>query len=312
MALSSAFAFLILHSQQSKLDNIEKTVQEAMKSKSYDTLVLVKANEDIFKLAEGEELKTGSDFLRAAKSISYLRMRFDTARVKHELTLAALAQGEEGARKAIKETWDSLLLSTGRPQRIGFLKFPGQPRYEVAPAPKSVFAVIDDPDKAREAAKSATSDAEVTKICDEDQKDRQQDWSKLTAKQMNELAARDKQRLNSILKLLDDGRVVTAEDFDHASLVLQHGSYWGDYSLAHELSICSLLLGNTKAAWLAAATYDRMLESGGHHQRFGTQYSSDGNGPFKFDPCDTAGIGDTIRKAMHCPTLEQAKNRKWD
>jgi len=312
MAFSSLIALIILPVQQTSLDQIEKVVQEAAKSKQYEGATLAKANESIFKLAETDELKTGSDFLRAAKAISYLRMRFDTARIKHELTLAALASGEEGARKAIKETWDCLLLSTGRPQRIGFQKIPNEPRYEVVPAPKSVFNVINDPEKAREAAKSAKSDDEVTKICDEDQKDRQQDWSKLTAKQMNDISARDKKRLNDILKLLGDGRVVTAEDFDHASLVLQHGSYWGDYSLAHELSICSLLLGNAKAAWLAAATYDRMLQSGGHHQRFGTQYSSEGSGPFKFDPCDTTGIGDAERKAMKCPTLEQAKNRKWD
>ncbi|MEI8282657.1 MAG: hypothetical protein WCG75_09660, partial [Armatimonadota bacterium] len=100
--------------------------------------------------------------------------------------------------------------------------------------------------------------------------------------------------------------------FDHASLVLQHGSTWRDFSLAHELSICSLILGNKKAAWLSAATYDRMLGSGGYRQRFGTQYGSVGGGKFSLDLVDSTGINDTERKAMHCPTLDEAKNRKWD
>ena len=187
-------------------------------------------------------------------------------------------------------------------------------KYPTPEAPKSIVAVMIDPEKALTVASKTKSDAEITKICDDDQAIRKQDWSKLTVKQMEVIGKADRARLLRIKQLLGMGRVITGEDFDHASLVLQHGSTWTDYSLAHELSICSLLLQNREksAAWLTAATYDRMLGSGGYRQRFGTQYGSISGGKFTLDPVDSAGINDTERKAMHCPTLEQAKNRKWD
>ena len=172
--------------------------------------------------------------------------------------------------------------------------------------------MISNPDKAFELAAKSKSDAEVTKLCADDQADRQKDWSKTPMKEIEGIAARDDARLARVKKLLDIGRVVTAEDFDHASLVLQHGSTWKDYSLAHELSICSLLLGNMKAAWLTAASYDRMLGSAGYRQRFGTQYGSIGGLPFTFDPYDSFAINDSERKIMHCPPLEKAINRKWN
>ena len=57
--------------------------------------------------------------------------------------------------------------------------------------------------------------------------------------------------------------------------------------------------------WLVAATYDRMLNSVGHDQRFGTQ------GKPQMDPkakpqlreTDEAGICDAERLALGCPTL---------
>ena len=308
------FAILLTASliQIPTLDELEKTASQYGTQPSYDPVKLLEVNEKVFGMIEAEQLKAPSDFLRASKLISEFRNNFESSRIKHELCLCALAGGEIKAKDQIKRTWDSLLLSTGRQQVIGTMKIPGETRFEVATAPRSIFNVMNDPTKAMELASKAKSDAEVTKICADDQAVRQQNWSKLTSKQMGDISKGDKARLKRIVALLGMGRIVTAEDFDNASLVLQHGSSWTDYSLAHELSICSLLLGNKKAAWLSAATYDRMLGSGGYRQRFGTQYGSIGNGKFTLDLIDPTGINDTERKAMHCPTLEQAKNRKWD
>lgn len=311
----SAFLFSVLHTPfpqvPSSLDDLEKSFA-SVSGKNYDFVKLQEINAQVFGIIESDQLKGPNEFYRAASLLSEFRNSFEVSRVKHELTLCALAGGDEKSKAAISHTWDMFLISTGREQRVGTMKIPNEPRFALAPAPKSVLNVMSNPTVAMEIASKTKSDAEVTIICADDQSVRQQDWSKLTVKQMEEMSKSDKARLKRIIELLSAGRIVTAEDFDHASLVLQHGSCWRDYSLAHELSICSLLLGNKKAAWLSAATYDRMLGSGGYRQRFGTQYGSVGGGKFTLDAFDTTAISDSQRKALHCPTLEEAKNRKWD
>ena len=97
--------------------------------------------------------------------------------------------------------------------------------------------------------------------------------------------------------------------FAAASLVLQHGDVYASYALAHELSLCALLLGDKNSAWLLAATYDRMLGAAGHDQRFGTQYR--GISTVKLIEVDAFGINDTERTAMHCPTLAKALTREF-
>ena len=307
---SLVLASLLIQNPNS-LEELEKAYAENTKQGSYNYAKLPEINQGVLNLVGADALHTPDEFFRASAILSDSRFRFETSRVKHELCLAALAGGNVKARTEIKKTWDGFVLSTGRLQPIGSFKYDDE-RYKVDPAPKSIRDVFLDPDKAVARAGKMTSDAEVTQICADDQAVRQKDWSKLSSKEMKEISVSDHKRKQQIIDLLKKGRVVTAEDFDHASLVLQHGSNWNDYALAHELSICSLLLGRKEAAWLSAATYDRMSLSAGYRQRFGTQYSSDGNGPFKLDTYDTNGIGDEIRKALHCPTLDQAKNRKWD
>lgn len=295
----------------SSLDELEKIRNENSKQGSFNMAKLTELNQSVFAMVDANQLHSGDDFLRAANLVSDFRYRYEVSRVRHELALAALASGNVKARPEIKRTWDAFLISTGRPPRIGGLKEYDE-RTKVVPAPKSIRDVISDPDKAIARAKTVASNPEVQKICDADQAVRKQDWSKLTAAQMKELNEGDRKRLKQVVKLLEQGKVVTADDFNRASLVLQHGGYWNEYCLAHELSLCSLLIGTADAAWLTAASYDRMLLSGGYRQRFGTQYSGNGDGKFYFDIYDPAAINDDERKAMHCPTLEQAMNRKWN
>ena len=180
------------------------------------------------------------------------------------------------------------------------------------PAPKSIVLVLANPERARRAAATKTPSQEIEKIVTADQAARASDWSKLTQAQLEAIQKGDAQRKARVLQLLKAGKVVTFQDFERASLVMQHGHGWSDYVIAHELAMCSLLLGSKKSAWLCAATYDRLLGSAGYRQRFGTQYSSDGNGPFKHDPVDTRGINDAMRKALNCPTLKEASERKFD
>lgn len=305
-----ALAFLLVV-QAAPLSDLEQRYAEYTRQGAYNPGKLKDVNDAVFKLIESDGLKTADEFIRASTIISDFRLRMTVSRVKHELCLAALAGGNEKARTEIAKTWDGLVLASGRQQRIGTVKQPDE-RYIVAAAPKSIRAVFQSPDKALARARVVASNQEITKICADDQAVREGDWSKMTSKQIEAMAKGDVKRKAQTIRLLKEGKIVTAEDFDHASLVLQHGSNWNDYSLAHELSICSLLLGRREAAWLAAATYDRMLVSAGYPQRFGTQYSSDAGMAFKIDPYDLAATSDVIRKAMHCPTIQEAINRKWD
>jgi hypothetical protein len=57
--------------------------------------------------------------------------------------------------------------------------------------------------------------------------------------------------------------------------------------------------------WLVAATYDRMLHSVGHEQRFGTQGAvmALGNNKPHLAETDETGICDAERLALGCPTL---------
>ena len=305
------FCALANKAQQAlSLDEMEKAAQAARKAQPLDFKALVQLNNGVFKMAEADQITSAKDFVRASNLISDFRLQFEISRVKHELCLVALASGDAKARTDIKKTWDALLISTGREQRIGTYKVTDAPRYRVSPAPKSILDLMSDPDKAGLAAKDAKSDAEVTQIWTDDQAVRKQDWSKLTPQQRTEISKSDRERLARMTQLLDAGRVVTPEDFSHASLVFQHGTTWNDFSIAHELAICSLLLGNLEWANLAAVTYDRMLLSAGYRQRFGTQYTNLGNIPLTMDPIDTSAIGDAERKALNCPTLEEARKRQ--
>ncbi len=310
--LQIALLVTALVGQGPGLADLQKTYDDASKSPSYDVTKLMGVNEGVFGLIHEDKLSTPAEFMKASSLLSDWRNTFETLRVKHELCLVALASGDKFARTEVKKTWDSLLISTGREQRIGTVLMPDEPKFQVSPAPKSIRNVMLDPDKAVALASSAKSDAEVTKICAADQAAREGDFSKFTMKQFEDMAKGDKKRLARIVQLLEAGRVVTSEDFDHASLVLQHGSTWRAYCLAHEPSICTLLLDSKKSPWLTAATYDRMLGSGGYRQRFGTQYVSNAGSKFFLSPVDETAINDTQRKLMKCPTLEKARNRKWD
>src|SRR5207248_1287567 len=170
--------------------------------------------------------------------------------------------------------------------------------------PKCITEVMTDPAKAREAAATAKNNDELKTIVDADQAARN---VKMTPDNLKKMGQEDKARSARVREIIAKGDLHTAQDFAAASLVLQHGDVYASYALAHELSLCALLLGDKNSAWLLAATYDRMLNASGHDQRFGTQYR--GISAAKLTEVDTVGINDTERTAMHCPTLEKARTR---
>ncbi len=151
---------------------------------------------------------------------------------------------------------------------------------------------------------SLQDDQELRRLYDEDQEDRTPrdpraiDWSVV--------GQRDRARRERVKTLLAEGRLVTANDYYYAAMILQHGDGPDDYLLAHELAVASIIKGNTSGAWLAAATEDRFLTSIGRPQRFGTQFKADHDGPWRLEPVDPT-MTDELREVFGAPSLEAAR-----
>lgn len=120
--------------------------------------------------------------------------------------------------------------------------------------------------------------------------------------------ADDTQRRRAMRELLDQGRLMTADEYFLAAFVFQHGR-GDDCLLAHSLAVVALAMGKADAGVIAAATLDRYLQDIGRAQVYGTQFMI----PFNGDPVTQAEYDDTlltdaVRQAMGVPTrAEQAE-----
>lgn len=286
--------------------------EAAVKSRNAAEFAVIE--KEITALVRENKLTSGKEFFDAANLFSAADRHesfFETQRVRYELNLTAAQMGEAAAQKNWAVQWDSLLVSLGRNRRLGLLDKPGQVwggLWKKVPAPKAVTQFFTDPKKwATEMAKSANS-KEIAKIMAEDQKDRESDWSKFTSADFENLRKRDKGRLRTVKGLVKAGKLATGDDYFNAALVCQHGDSFEDYALAHELSVASMMLGHRSGAWLAAASYDRMLINMGHRQRFGTQWFIV-EGKQLLSPVDEADMNETERKAIGRLTLAEIRER---
>jgi len=156
---------------------------------------------------------------------------------------------------------------------------------------------------------SAPSDnSELAKMFDEDQADRTPaagssiDWIKV--------APRDDARLARVKQMYSSDELKTGTDYWHAALILQHGtSAPEDALLAHELCVAALVLGEKRAAWLAAASEDRFLMRISRPQRFGTQFRSEGPDQSMELYTTDGAVTDSLRKRLSVPSLAEAKAR---
>jgi len=143
---------------------------------------------------------------------------------------------------------------------------------------------------------------ELQRIVREDQADRAAgpdiDWAVV--------GPRDEARLKRTRELYAAGELRTAADWMRAALVFQHSGRAEDYLLAHEMTLAALAQGETRAAWLAAATLDRFLRSIGRNQRFGTQFEPGPDGRLAVAPVDDA-VTDALREAVEVPPLAEAR-----
>lgn len=157
------------------------------------------------------------------------------------------------------------------------------------------------------AKESLEDNKELAQLYKEDQADRAPvdarsiDWSVV--------GKRDRARLARVKELYSQNQLQTGADYYHAAMVLQHGEVAEDFLLAHELCVVAIGKGEERAKWLAAASEDRFLTNIGRRQRFGTQYRSDGNGPYRLTEVDE-GVTDDLRRALNVPSLAASKARE--
>ena len=102
----------------------------------------------------------------------------------------------------------------------------------------------------------------------------------------------DAERRTRTAALLKQGLLHTGPDFDHASLIFQHGTTPDDYLLAHVLAVIAVSKGQHGAVWISAATLDRYLQSMHRPQIIGTQYKVLNKDPSTQEPYNRDLISD--------------------
>jgi hypothetical protein len=155
---------------------------------------------------------------------------------------------------------------------------------------------------------SSKDNQELKRLCDEDQFDRTPPPGKSI--DVAVLGPRDKARLKRVKEIYRQNLLVTANDYDCAATVLQHGQVPEDFLLAHEFWVVAISKGKNDrdTLSLAAASEDRFLTNIGRPQRFGTQSHSVNNGPIMLYPVDET-VTDELRRLMGGHSLKEIKER---
>lgn len=121
----------------------------------------------------------------------------------------------------------------------------------------------------------------------------------------------DSQRRERVLELLDSGKVITSEDYRHASMVFQHGADTTAARLAHSMAQAAVRLDSTNAGakWLVAAAWDRYQMRLGKPQWYGTQYVRNDQGLWQLYDIDTTAVSDENRAQLGVPSLAESRAR---
>ena len=126
---------------------------------------------------------------------------------------------------------------------------------------------------------------------------------------VEQMNADDAARRERTRALLDAGALQTGEDFRAAAFVFQHGSTPEDYLLAHSLAVTGVAKGSKQAAWIAAASLDRFLQSVDRKQIYGTQTRMMNVGEPTLEPYDRDLLPAAVRAAAGVPNLAEQDAR---
>lgn len=107
--------------------------------------------------------------------------------------------------------------------------------------------------------------------------------------------------ITEIRKLQKDGEVRNGADYFLAAVVASKGKTVEDALYAHDLAVCALALGDSRAAAWAALTQDQLLTRLNQKQRYGTQAKNRQLIPVSAD------VADGMRLIVGLPSLIAAK-----
>jgi|GEM_PF-3519026 len=258
-------------------------------------------------LVAQDKLTTAGDYYLASLVAHDPRGYFERQRLHHELALMALILGEPNAPLLVAHSWERLLDSMGRPSRLGLRRDIDYDSGKPIPAKldplafERIAAVFLNPEEAR---KRKGDTANLMRLREADQKARGPEAPKLeTQADILKFVREGHSHRQQAISAIRAGEFATARDLEAAALVLQHGGDFQSYAMAHELCLASLVLDPKVAAWLSAASYDRMMLGAGHRQRFATQFDNSGLRPF------TEGLGDAMRKVVGVQPLAAIRKR---
>lgn len=155
-------------------------------------------------------------------------------------------------------------------------------------------------------AEPTTANVEMAGIYEDDQKVRQNGLA--TRTDWNAIEKADRARRERVAALLAAGALHTADDYRQAAFVFQHGERSDDYLLAHTLALLAVAKGDQGAAWIAAATLDRYLQSVRQPQIYGTQFLGAG-AAITQKPYNQQLISDALRTELGVPTAASQGER---
>jgi len=136
------------------------------------------------------------------------------------------------------------------------------------------FPAVLSPAPQKGEPKQSEISRELQRLYDEDHQD-QDVWTGTE----EEFDRRQNARRDRVLEILALGKLGPVEDWANAAWLLQHGGTVESYVLSHALSVRPALAKLPFGGFAAAATLDRLLESLGRTQVFGTQSYEERPGP---------------------------------
>ncbi|MDX2065981.1 MAG: hypothetical protein SFX74_09590 [Fimbriimonadaceae bacterium] len=238
------------------------------------------SNAEVARVVQEGKLGTATEYRRAARLLIPLEGDLVPVQMVHELSLVAAAMNDEESSRLLASSWDALRVATGRRQRFGTIRVPkelaGLDRWQPDPAPETLRRIHANPGRER-----------TLRLRRADNRNLVKDRTALGTE--TDLAALIRRTRERVMR----GEAQTSIDMLNAADILGDSTAFEEVSLAHELCLGAIWLGNRDALARAASTYDRALLIASYPQRFGTQR------PFGTPEfLDSYGISEAMRRAV--------------
>jgi hypothetical protein len=260
----------------------------------------------VIELINSNLLKTADEYRIASENLLIVGNDYESVRVQYELQYTASVMGDTKSRQRLAASWDLLLMSLGRKRALESVKDVSKMHNREMWKPQRAPDCVRNVWLGSTSKLTASDNLEIKNMFKADQEIRQGD---LKQADFEKMMREDTARLKRIKEMVSKNLLKTANDFHDAAFLYQHGESFDDYQMAHQLSVCSVLLGRKDSKWIGAASYDRMLRSIGHKQRWATQYRMI-DSKLYLQGVDSDGICENQRQVVVGKTLAQAQAYK--